>query len=184
MEGRKKREMTPEMLEKLAVARAKAQEVRKQIKAEKDAKAIDELPAKLEKQAKIKEELNKPKAPKPETRKKKPIPEENPVMDSPSSDSDDYDFEPAPEPPKPEKKKKKKQVVIMEDSSSDEEQFIYVPKRKGKPKKELPPPEPEPAPAPEPPKRVQPQMPTQMPQPTYNDLARQGMYRFGGMGRF
>ena len=101
MEGKKKREMTPEMLEKLALAREKAQEVRRQIKAEKDAKALEELPQKLERQAKIKEELAKPEKPKPETRTKKQPPEHNPVMDSPTSDSDDYSYEEPPPPPKP-----------------------------------------------------------------------------------
>lgn len=190
MEGKKKREMTPEMLEKLALARAKAQEVRKQIKAEKDAKALEELPDKLERQAKIKEELAKPKPPKPETRKSKTIPEDNPVMDSPDSDSDDYSYEEPPPPPAPKKetKKKKKQIVVVEDSSSDEEQYIYVPKRRGRPQnpkaKDLPaeniitpaqsvqdysvPPPPAPR------------------QPSYGDLARQGMinHRFSGFPRF
>lgn len=193
MDGKKKREMTPEMLEKLALARAKAQEVRKQIKAEKDAKALEELPDKLERQAKIKEELAKPKPPKPETRTKKPPPEHNPVMDSPDSDSDDYSYEEPPPPPAPKKetKKKKKQIVVVEDSSSDEEQFIYVPKRKGRPQnpkaKDLPaesitpaqsvqdysvPPAPPAPPAPR--------------QPSYGELARQGLtnHRFGGFPRF
>lgn len=204
MEGKKKREMTPEMLEKLALAREKAQEVRRQIKAEKDAKALEELPQKLERQAKIKEELAKPEKPKPETRTKKPPPEHNPVMDSPTSDSDDYSYEePKKELPKKEKKKKK-QIVVMEDSSSDEEQFIYVPKRRGRPQnpkaKDLPevnitpavsvedystpPPPPRPKMSaqnlPVPPQPVAPR------EPSYAELARQNLanHRFGGFPRF
>lgn len=200
MEGKKKREMTPEMLEKLALARAKAQEVRKQIKAEKDAKALEELPEKLERQAKIKEELAKPQKSKPEVRRKKPIPEDNPVMDSPTSDSDDYSYEePATPAPKKEKKKKKKQILVMEDSSSDEEQYIYVPKRrtKGVPQnplaKDLPAENITPAvsvedyskplPVRRPPAPPPPPPPAE---PSYGDLARQGLtnHRFGGFPRF
>lgn len=194
MEGeKKKRTMTPEMLEKLAVAREKAMEVRRQIKAEKDAKELEELPAKLEKKAKIKAELNKPQEPKPEFRTKKTIPEDNPVMDSP----DDSEPSEVDELPPPVKSKKKKQVVVVEDSSSDEEQFIYVPKRKPKgvpqnPKaKYVPNENVTPAPPPENYKIDLPWMeaspppvrPPQPPQPTYNELARANLHTFGGFGR-
>ncbi len=184
MEGEKKpkRVMTPEMLEKLAVARAKAMEVRRELKAEKDAKELEELPAKLEKKAKIKAELEKPKEPKPEVRKKKTVPEDNPVMDSPDTDSDDYELEDmkVPLPPPPVKQKKKKNIVIVEDSSSDDEQYIYVPKRRGRPQnpiskqlesKSLIPPSPEPPP------------PPVVRQPTYNELARANLHTFGGFPR-
>ena len=129
MEGEKKpkRTMTPEMLEKLAVARAKAMEVRRQIKAEKDAKALEELPAKLEKKAKIKADLAKENPPKPEFRTKKTIPEDNPVMDSPDDSEASEVDEPPPPPPKT--KKSQKKIVVVEDSSSAEDQYVYVPKR-------------------------------------------------------
>ena len=196
MEGEKKpkRVMTPEMLEKLAVAREKAMLVRRQIKAEKDAKDLEELPAKLEQKAKIKAELEKPKEPKPEFRTKKkevPIPEANPVMDSP----DDSEPSEVDEPP-PVKTKKKKKVVVVEESSSDEETYVYVPKRrpKGEPQnpkaKYVPTENITPAPsvenykielpweAPQPPPQ-----PVRPPQPTYNELARANLHTFGSFPR-
>ena len=196
MEGeKKKRTMTPEMLEKLAVAREKAMIVRRQIKAEKDAKELEDLPAKLERQAKIKEELAKPKEPKPEFRKKKevPIPEHNPVMDTPD-DSEASEVE-EPPPPPPKTKKSKKKVVVVEESSSDEEEYIYIPKRKPRgvpqnPKAKYVPSEKVtpaasvenyqidlPWEAPIPPQPVRP------PQPTYNELARAHLNPFGGFPR-
>ena len=188
-EGKKKRTMTPEMLEKLAVARAKAMEVRRQLKAEKDAKELEELPAKLEQKAKIKAELEKPKAKKPETRTQKTIPEDNPVMDSPDTDSDDYSVD-FIEPPPVKQKKKKKQIVVVEDSSSDDEQYIYVPKRRTKGVPQNPKatyvPEEHITPAqsvqdysvpPQPPPPPQPR------QPTYNELARANLHTFGAFPR-
>ena len=191
MEGeKKKRTMTPEMLEKLSVAREKAMIVRRQIKAERDAKELEELPAKLEQKAKIKAELNLPKEPKPEFRTKKkevPIPEAN---------LDDSEGSEVEEPPPPPVVKKKKKIVVVEDSSSsDEEQFIYVPKRvpKGIPQnpkaKYIPSEKVTPAAsvenyqidlpweAPIPPQPVRP------PQPTYNELARAHLNPFGGFPR-
>ncbi len=192
MEGeKKKRTMTPEMLEKLAVAREKAMLVRRQIKAEKDAKDLEELPAKLEKKAKIKAELNKPQEPKPEFRTKKTIPEDNPVMDSP----DDSDASEVSEPP-PVKTKKKKKIVVVEESSSDEETYVYVPKRppKGVPQnpkaKYVPSENITPAPSVEDYKidlpwidTPQPIRPPPPPQPTYNELARANLHTFGTFGR-
>ena len=197
MEGeKKKRTMTPEMLEKLAVAREKAMVVRRQIKAEKDAKELEELPAKLEQKAKIKAELNLPKEPKPEFRTKKkevPIPEANPVMDSPDDSEPSEVDEP---PPPPVKTKKKKKIVVVEESSSDEETYVYVPKRrpKGEPQnpkaKYVPSKKVTPAPSVEnyqidlpwdrPPEPVRPPPP---PQPTYNELARAHLNPFGSFGR-
>ena len=197
MEGEKKpkRTMTPEMLEKLSVAREKAMIVRRQIKAEKDAKELEELPAKLEQKAKIKAELEKPKEPKPEFRTKKkevPIPEANPVMDSP----DDSEASEIDEPPPPKTKKSKKKVVVVEESSSDEEEYIYIPKRKPRgvpqnPKaKYVPSEKVTPAasvenyqidlPWDQPPEPVRPPAP---PQPTYNELARAHLNPFGSFGR-
>jgi hypothetical protein len=183
--------MTPEMLEKLAVAREKAMLVRRQIKAEKDAKELEELPAKLEKKAKIKADLAKENPPKPEFRTKKTIPEDNPVMDSP----DDSDASEASEPP-PVKTKKKKKIVVVEESSSDEETYVYVPKRppKGVPQnpkaKYVPSENITPAPSVEdykidlpweaPPQPIRPPPP---PQPTYNELARANLHTFGTFGR-
>jgi len=182
MEGEKKpkRTMTPEMLEKLAVAREKAMLVRRQIKAEKDARELEDLPAKLEQKAKIKAELEKPKEPRPEFRTKKkevPIPEDNPD-DSEASEIDEP-------PPPPVKTKKKKKVVVVEDSSSsDEEQFIYVPKRVPKAKKVTPGASVEnyqiDLPWDRPPEPVRPPAP---PQPTYNELARASLHTFGGFPR-
>lgn len=189
MEGeKKKRTMTPEMLEKLAVAREKAMLVRRQIKAEKDAKELEELPAKLEQKAKIKAELEKPKEPRPEFRTKKTIPEDTPD-ESETSDVDEP-------PPPPVKTKKKKKVVVVEESSSDEETYVYVPKRRPKgipqnPKaKYVPSEKVTPAPsvenykielpweAPQPPPQ-----PVRPPQPTYNELARANLHSFGSFGR-
>ena len=187
MEEKKKRVMTPEMLEKLAVAREKAMIVRRQIKAEKDAKDLEELPAKLEQKAKIKAELNLPKEPKPEFRTKKkaePIPEDTPLMNTPDdSETSDVD-EP---PPPPVKTKKKKKIVVVEESSSDEETYVYVPKR---PPRLRPPPK----------QRVEYQEPVEWKQPpipltpipltppppqapSYNDLARASLHTFGGFPR-
>ena len=184
---KKKRVMTPEMLEKLALAREKAMVVRRQIKAEKDAKDLEELPAKLEQKAKIKAELNLPKEPKPEFRTKKkaePIPEDTPLMNTPDdSETSDVD-EP---PPPPVKTKKKKKIVVVEESSSDEETYVYVPKR---PPRLRPPPK----------QRVEYQEPVEWKQPpipltpipltppppqapSYNDLARASLHTFGGFPR-
>ena len=199
MEGEKKpkRTMTPEMLEKLAVAREKAMIVRRQIKAEKDAKELEELPAKLEQKAKIKAELEKPKEPRPEFRtKKKEVPEDNPVMDSPD-DSEPSEVDEPPPPPVKTKKSKKK-VVVVEESSSDEEEYIYIPKRKPRgvpqnPKaKYIPSEKVTPAASVEnyqidlpwdrPPEPVRPPPPP--PQaPTYNELARASLHTFGGFPR-
>ena len=193
MEGEKKpkRTMTPDMLQKLAVAREKAMIVRRQIKAERDAKELEELPAKLEQKAKIKAELNLPKEPKPEFRTKKkevPILEDNPD-DSEASEIDE------PPPPPVKTKKSKKKVVVVEESSSDEEEYIYIPKRKPRgvpqnPKaKYIPSEKVTPAAsvenyqidlpweAPIPPQPVRP------PQPTYNELARAHLNPFGGFPR-
>jgi len=163
--------MTPEMLEKLAIARQKAHEVRKQIKLDKESKAIEELPERLEQQAKIKEELNKPKPPKPEVKSKK-------VVEPEPSDDEEEAL-----PPKV-VKKKKKQVVVMEDSSSDEEQIIYVPKRKTKKPVETPvetPVEkPVEKPVYKPPPRPPPPPPPPPRQPTYGELARMGLGQFRG----
>ena len=186
-ETKKKRTMTPEMLEKLALAREKAMVVRRQIKAEKDAKDLEELPAKLEQKAKIKAELNLPKEPRPEFRTKKkevPIPEDNPVMDSPDDSEASEVDEP---PPPPVKTKKKKKIVVVEESSSDEETYVYVPKR---PPRLRPPPK----------QRVEYQEPVEWKQPpipltpipltppppqapTYNELARASLHTFGSFPR-
>ena len=192
MEGEKKpkRTMTPDMLQKLAVAREKAMIVRRQIKAERDAKELEELPAKLEQKAKIKAELNLPKEPKPAFRTKK---KEEPIPEANLDDSEGSEVE---EPPPPPVVKKKKKIVVVEDSSSsDEEQFIYVPKRvpKGIPQnpkaKYIPSEKVTPAAsvenyqidlpweAPIPPQPVRP------PQPTYNELARAHLNPFGGFPR-
>ena len=182
---KKKRVMTPEMLEKLALAREKAMVVRRQIKAEKDAKDLEELPAKLEQKAKIKAELNLPKEPKPEFRTKKkevPIPEDNPVMDSPDdSETSDVD-EP---PPPPVKSKKKKKVVVVEESSSDEETYVYVPKRRTKtaPKQRVEYQEPVEWKQPPIPLTPIPLTPPPPQAPSYNDLARASLHTFGGFPR-
>ena len=183
MEGeKKKRVMTPEMLEKLAVAREKAMLVRRQIKAEKDAKDLEELPAKLEQKAKIKAELNLPKEPRPEFRTKKkevPIPEDNPVMDSPDDSEASEVDEP---PPPPVKTKKKKKIVVVEESSSDEETYVYVPKRQSRMR---PPPKPK-VEYTEPVEWSQPPIPLTPPPPqapSYNELARASLHTFGGFPR-
>ena len=179
-ETKKKRTMTPDMLQKLAVAREKAMIVRRQIKAERDARELEDLPAKLEQKAKIKAELEKPKEPRPEFRTKKTIPEDNPVMDS-LDDSEPSDVDEPPPPPVKTKKKQKK-IVVVEESSSDEETYVYVPKRQSRMR---PPPKPK-VEYTEPVEWSQPPIPLPPPPPqapSYNELARAHLNPFGGFPR-
>ena len=137
-----KRVMTPEALEKLAIARQKAHEARR----------VQGAKTREVKANALKERLAKIEPVKPE-----PAPEPEPAAEP----------KPEPEPPKTKPKPKpkpkpKKKLVIMHDSdeSDNDTQIIYIPKKKGT-KTPAPPaapapapaaPAPAPAPEPEPPK--------------------------------
>ena len=139
---RPKKVMTPEMLEKLAAARAKANEARAAMKSDNDELKLQLLQRKMD-------QINKTKAPKPE---KVPEPEPEKLPEPPEPElapeqPEETDILPEPEPPtelkappvKATKMKKKKPVVIVEnssdsESSDDNSNVIYI-RRKSKGKK-------------------------------------------------
>ena len=153
---RPKKVMTPEMLEKLAAARAKANVARAAMKSDNDELKLQLLQRKMDaiKNTKV-------KAPKPETPEQKNVPElmteQMPDSDEmPQSDDihpDDISTKPEPHsddipmsndtvtppasPVKAIKKKKKKPVIIVENSDSDSDDdnsnVIYI-RRKSKSK--------------------------------------------------
>ena len=149
---RKKREMTPELLEKLALARQKALEVKRAEKEGGDEakllnlqKRMDKLKQKSTKKVRIVE---------PE----KVVEDDTDVEDVDSNDRELTEIESikSPEPQRISKKKKGKQPLVIvreQESSSDEEpqQVIYIKDRK---KKNVPPPPP-------------PVYPPAQPQPSY-----------------
>ena len=149
---RPKKVMTPEMLEKLAAARAKANEARAAMKSDNDELKLQLLQRKMD-------QINKTKAPKPEKvpepePEKLPEPPEQPEPPEPQCELEPEQPEeihcnemPEPEPPtelkappvKATKMKKKKPVVIVEnssdsESSDDNSNVIYI-RRKSKGKK-------------------------------------------------
>lgn len=146
---RPKKVMTPEMLEKLAAARAKANEARAAMKSDNDELKLQLLQRKMD-------QINKTKAPKPE---KVPEPEPEKLPEPPEPPEPQCELAPEqpeetqcnempePEPPtevkapqmKATKTKKKKPVVIVEnssdsESSDDNSNVIYI-RRKSKGKK-------------------------------------------------
>ena len=143
---RPKKVMTPEMLEKLAAARAKANEARAAMKSDNDELKLQLLQRKMD-------QINKTKAPKPE---KVPEPEPEKLTEPPEPQCElepeqpeeiHCNEMPEPEPPtevktpqmKATKIKKKKPVVIVEnssdsESSDDNSNVIYI-RRKSKGKK-------------------------------------------------
>ena len=145
---RPKKVMTPEMLEKLAAARAKANEARAAMKSDNDELKLQLLQRKMD-------QINKTKAPKPE---KVPEPEPEKLPEPPEPPEPQCELEPEQpeethcnEMPEPEptelkappvkatKMKKKKPVVIVEnssdsESSDDNSNVIYI-RRKSKGKK-------------------------------------------------
>ena len=145
---RPKKVMTPEMLEKLAAARAKANEARAAMKSDNDELKLQLLQRKMD-------QINKTKAPKPE-KVSEPEPEKLPEPPEPPEPQCELAPEqpeeikmvmPEPEPPtevkapqmKATKIKKKKPVVIVEnssdsESSDDNSNVIYI-RRKSKGKK-------------------------------------------------
>ena len=160
---RPKKVMTPEMLEKLAAARAKANEARAAMKSDNDELKLQLLQRKMD-------QINKTKAPKPEKvsepePEKLPEPPEQPEPQcelAPEQPEEIHCNEmPDPEPVKaPQMKankiKKKKPVVIVEnssdsESSDDNSNVIYI-RRKSKGKKPQPV-TPEPQEVPQPPRQ-------------------------------
>ena len=141
---RPKKVMTPEMLEKLAAARAKANEARAAMKSDNDELKLQLLQRKMD-------QINKTKAPKPEKvpepePEKLPEPPEPPEPELAPEQPEETDILPEPEPTelkappvKATKMKKKKPVVIVEnssdsESSDDNSNVIYI-RRKSKGKK-------------------------------------------------
>ena len=137
--------LTPEQLEKLAIAREKAMKVKAEMMEKRRA-----LTSEQQKEAKIEDLENKIEKVK-KTRPKKAAPPE-PVLEDIPEDEDD---EPEPEPvkPKPKSKPKKKPIVVVEESDSDSDDasnVVYI-KRRSRKQKEVPKPvEPPPPPKPEP----------------------------------
>ena len=106
--GKPRKQLSHEHLEKLAKARQKANDVRKQMQ-------LTSLEEKVVKIKKDTEYLNKSKKPiKEESIKEEPIVEET-IIEEPI-------VEPEPK-PKPKQKSKKKTKVVIEQSSSDSDEF-------------------------------------------------------------
>lgn len=130
-----RRTMTPELLEKLKVAREKANEVKKKMKAEGDVARIAHLEKRL---AKLKPPSKEPEL----NNKEKELKEKDEKLPTVEEEEEE-------QPQKIKKKKpKKKPVVIYDQSSSsssdDDSQVVYV-KRKSKNKyKRAPAPQPAP----------------------------------------
>ena len=136
-----KRTMTPEALEKLALARKKAMEAKKRLNADKKKKEKELKPMKEKVMKEHEDKLNdKPPPLKKSPRIKQPEPEPeftNTNLGETTSDSDSEEEEVVLK-----KKPKKKPVVIVEESSDseDDSNVVYI-KRKSKKTKEhsLPP---------------------------------------------
>jgi len=151
---RPKKVMTPEMLEKLAAARAKANVARAAMKSDNDELKLQLLQRKMDA---IKNTTMKVKAPKPETPEQMPeaepaVPEDFTIVDDAPEKADELSA-PEPErvpdtiivndtppasPVKAKKKKSKKPVVIVSasdsgSSSDDNSNVIYI-RRKSKSK--------------------------------------------------
>lgn len=124
-----KRVMTPEMLEKLAVARQKSNEIRAKIKAEGEKGKLEHLQSKMDK---IK--LNKPKG-----KEEKCCPKKEKIEHEEEEEEEEIIVK-KKQPAKIKLQKKKKQIIVVEesdsDSDNDDKQIIYIPRRK---KKEPPP---------------------------------------------
>ena len=105
--GKPRKQLSPEHLEKLAKARQKANDVRKQMQ-------LTSLEEKVVKIKKDTEYLNKSKKP-----IKEPTPVEEPIVEEPIVETI---VEPEPK-PKPKQKSKKKTKVVIEQSSSDSDEF-------------------------------------------------------------
>ena len=161
-ESKPKRQMTPEQLEKLAVARAKANEVRTAMKEGREDAQVAALQAKMD--------VLKAKK-KPPTKEEPTVPEETPEPTSVPTPDEETDPEKEdkvakPEPPvepkveptqceagppveKLKKKTKKKPIVIVQNSESDsdsdsESNVIYIKKSSRKKKETVEPPTPPP----------------------------------------
>ena len=159
---RKKREMTPELLEKLALARAKALEVKR---AEKEGGNEAKLANLQKRMDKLKSKGAGPS--KHTSLPPKIVEEDEEVVDKTDKELTEESSIKSPEPRRVSTKKKgKKPIVIVrqEESDSDEEeeqQVIYIKDRKPKIDRSLPPPGPvyqqsKPPSPPPPPKTVVP----------------------------
>jgi len=149
--GQKPRVLTPEQLEKLKIARARAREVQikntELRKLERENQADDKAKrekAIKEKNKEIKDALGVVKV---EKNKKVTLKVSEPHATSPPEEDIISEEEEEPEPVKPIKKKKpkKKPVVIVEASSSsesDDSQVIYIKRKKKKDKVSEPPQQP------------------------------------------
>ena len=147
--GQKPRTLTPEHLEKLKIARAKAREVQikntELRKLERENKAHEKADDKVKREKAIKEKNKEIKdalgVVKVEKNKKVSIKEPEPQAESIPLPEPEEESEEDPEPVKVVKKKKpkKKPVVIVEassDSESDDGQVIYIKRKKKKDKVE------------------------------------------------
>lgn len=106
--GKPRKQLSPEHLEKLAKARQKANDVRKQMQ-------LTSLEEKVVKIKKDTEYLNKSKKP-----IKEPTPVEEPIVEETIIEEPIVEPEPKP---KPKQKSKKKTKVVIEQSSSDSDEF-------------------------------------------------------------
>jgi len=153
--GKPRKALSPEHLEKLALARAKANSIRKQNAVKKLETKVATMTADIKKEV-IKE---------PEEKEEK-----KEVIKEPEEKEQKKEIKEVKE-EKP-KRKGKKTKIIVEQSSDDSDDFepndnvIFV-KRTTRKKKELPPPEPEPPPQQqyEPPPQLQRQEPRRLPIP-------------------
>ncbi len=135
---KKKREMTPEMLEKLAIARQKALDAKKKIREGGEKAKLEVLEKKLNK-LKSKNTLIDLS-----TDEKILEAEEKSETTEPEKEEVEEPEEPKPEPPKKPKKKNKKPVVIVQEDDSESEDdnsnVIYIqPRRRPKARNPQPP---------------------------------------------
>jgi hypothetical protein len=140
---KKKKVMTPVMLEKLKLAREKAAQVKKAAREEKE-KVQQELivKEKAKRLAKMEEKVKKSfidldssSPPLPDETHQEPQPKEPQPKESQSLPE-------KAEPPTVKSKKSKKKVLVMHDSGSDSDsdtQVIYIPRRRSDKPKEAPP---------------------------------------------
>jgi hypothetical protein len=133
---KKTRTMTPEMIEKLKVARARAMEVKKELAKKNEATKINEQEIKLNKRKSKLAEKTAPTINQEIQEKNAPTINQE-IQEKNAPEAEESDEEPEPVIIKKEKKKpKKKPVVIVQESDSesdDDNNVVYI-KRKSKKK--------------------------------------------------
>lgn len=132
-----KRTMSPELKEKLAIARRKALEAKKANKTNSQVEFSNPVPEPVPvapvapvPEAPVPEPVKKPRKPRS---KKEPVPEPEPEPEPVPAVAPVPQVPDEPVKPAKQKSRKSKPLIIMEDSDSDEstdQQVIYIPRRK------------------------------------------------------